>query len=170
MVVVRMPDGTEVLWNTMFIFLLASTVAYWRKYLPITNVTSFISRKGCVVEDDLPTEIYFTKYGAKYHVYSNCPSLMSATSGLRELHVCQVCSRRAQEFYLPRFREHVGSRHYPRGSPRERSVRNQVDSRCYWCGESGHEVRNCPWKDAFEDAENDRNEVVNRAAPVGQRT
>ena len=184
-----MSDGTEVLWNAVLIFLFASTLAYWREYLPITNVTSSILKKmgaerGCDNDgEDLPTEIYFTKYGGKYHVYPNCPSLTSATTGLRELHVCQVCSRRAREFYLPRFREererniptpssrdYFGPRHQPRGSPRERCVLNQVDSRCYWCGERGHVARNCPWRDAFEDAENDRNEVVwnENGVPVAQ--
>ena len=174
-----MGDVIEALWNAVLIFLFASALAYWREYLPITNVTSSVLKKmraerGCHnVGEDLPTEIYFTKYGGKYHVYPNCPSLTSATTGLRELHVCQVCSRRAREFHLqlpqeeremniptPLLRDCFGPRHPPRGSPRERRVRNQVDLACYWCGERGHTARNCPWKEAFEDAENDVNEVV----------
>ena len=87
-----MSDVAEALWNVLLVFLFVSALAYWQEYLPITNVTSSILKKirverGCckVVNYDwgnLPTEIYFTKYGGKYHVYPNCPSLTSATTGL----------------------------------------------------------------------------------------
>ena len=173
MVVARMPDGTEVLWNTVLIFLFASTLAYWREYLPITNVTNSILKKmrmerGCYGDgDELPTEIYFTKFGSKYHAYPNCPALTSATSGLRELHVCQFCQERAcqaereRNVPIPPLRDHFGPRQPLRGTPREQRVRNQLDLICYRCGERGHLSRNCPWREAFEDAENDQTEVRN---------
>ena len=59
---------------------------------------------------ELPTEIYFTKYGTRYHMFPNCPTIKE--SDVLERHICKVCLRKVDqgESIAVSDRDHLGPR------------------------------------------------------------
>ena len=116
----------ETLWSVLLIFLTTSAIAFWWQYLPNVKVI-YLNKKNKKWKGqgaELPLEIYLTKFGDRYHVFPDCPSLKNATTELREIRVCQVCASNMRN--NDNLRDHMGSRDLLRGSPRVRQFCGQA--------------------------------------------
>ena len=111
-------------------FLTTSAIAFWWQYLPKVEVIYRNKKnknwKGRGAE--LPGEIYLAKFGNRYHVFPDCPSLKIATTELRKVRVCQVCLLNMKN--NDTLRDHMGSRDLLRGSPRVRQFCGQAFQQC----------------------------------------
>ena len=146
-----MSEILNALWSVLVIFILLRAAAFWWRLLPQLMMAHFDVKTGASqrrVEQrqnpqgmELPSEIYSTKYGTRYHVIPNCPKVKE--SDVLERHMCKVCLRKVnQGASITEFnRDHLGPRRVSRGSPRIRPLRDQV---CFWCGSADHFVKNCP--------------------------
>ena len=67
----------ETLWSVSLIFLTTSAIAFWWQYLLKVEVIyrNKKNKNGKGWEAELPGEIYLTKFGNRYHVFPDCPSL-----------------------------------------------------------------------------------------------